>query len=29
MDNDLEVEIEQQGDDLLIQRRRNEAYAEG
>ena len=29
MDNDLEVEIEQYGNDLLIQRRSNEAYAEG
>jgi len=29
MDNDLEVEIRQHGDDLLIQRRNYEAYAEG
>jgi hypothetical protein len=29
MDNDLEVEIEQYGNDLVIQRRNNEAYAEG
>ena len=29
MDNEQEVEIRQYGDDLLIQRRNNEAYAEG
>ena len=29
MDNDLEVEVEQYGDDLMIKRRENEAYSEG
>ena len=29
MDNEQEVEIQQYGDDLLIQRRNNEAYSEG